>query len=503
MNQRKLGVGLSYLNISIQLVVNFLYVPILLYYMGKNEYGLYQLMGALIAYFSVMDFGLSSAVIRAYSKFIALKDKIGMENTLAIAGRMYGVLSIIILFSGAILYFFLDDIFSTGLTNLEIINAKKIYILLLFNMIVTISTMIFRSVINAHEKYLFLKGLETVQIVIQPFAVIAIMSVNPTALAMVFVQTLCNIGVILGRIYYCFYKLKMIVHYHFFDKILFFDIKKLAISAFVVSIVDQIFWKTNQLILGIISGTELVAVYSIASMVYMSYMNLSTAISSVFLPKITKMVATGTNNKELTHFFIKIGRLQYFLLALVLSGFCIFGQEFISRWAGSDFSDAYFITLIIIIPFTVDLIQNIGSCILKAQNTYGFKAKVYICIGILNLILAIPLAYKYGSIGCAFASGISMFIGNGLVMNWYYLKITKLDIKDFWMQIIHITFFVILSSLGGDILNYVIHIDGMISLLIKVLIYTLLYVLIMWKFAMNTFEKSLINNLWGTYVKKM
>lgn len=93
-------------------------------------------------------------------------------------------------------------------------------------------------------------------------------------------------------------------------------------------------------------------------------------------------------------------------------------------------------TLLIIIPFTIDLIQNIGLSILQAQNHYDFRAKVYFGIGILNLILAIPLGMKYGGIGCAFSTGFSMFIGNGLVMNWYYSSVTGLQIKEFWKQII-------------------------------------------------------------------
>lgn len=56
MNERKIGILLSYANILLHAVLGFIYVPILLHYIGKSEYGLYQLMGSLIAYFSVMDF---------------------------------------------------------------------------------------------------------------------------------------------------------------------------------------------------------------------------------------------------------------------------------------------------------------------------------------------------------------------------------------------------------------------------------------------------------------
>lgn len=112
MNQRKLGILLSYFNIALQVIIGFLYVPILLHYIGKNEYGLYQLMGSLIAYFSIMDFGLSAAVVRFYAKYKALKDHIGMENILAISVRGYGAVTVLALAIGFICYSFLDIIFA-------------------------------------------------------------------------------------------------------------------------------------------------------------------------------------------------------------------------------------------------------------------------------------------------------------------------------------------------------------------------------------------------------
>ena len=168
---------------------------------------------------------------------------------------------------------------------------------------------------------------------------------------------------------------------------------------------------------------------------------------------------------------------------------------FINLWAGKGFDDGYWIALLIIIPLTVDLIQNIGLSILQAQNKYGFRAKVYFFMGIFNLCLAIPLGLKYGGIGCAFATGLSMFIGNGLIMNWYYLKITKLEIGRFWKNISRITIGVIIVTIIGYIFNEMIEDKNIIVFVMKLLVYTLLYISIMYKFFMNIEEKSKIKSL--------
>lgn len=104
MNGRKIGILISYLNILFQTIINFIYVPILLYYIGKNEYGLYQLIGSFIAYFSIMDFGLTATVVRFYTKYKALNDEISMENVLAISTRCYAVITLILFIIGYICY---------------------------------------------------------------------------------------------------------------------------------------------------------------------------------------------------------------------------------------------------------------------------------------------------------------------------------------------------------------------------------------------------------------
>lgn len=495
MNQRKPGIFLSYINIVLQAIIGFLYVPLLLHYIGKNEYGLYQLMGSLIAYFGIMDFGLSAAVIRFYTKYKALKDRIGMENILAISMCCYCVITLLALGIGAVCYNFLDSIFAHGMTSAEIVEAKQIFLLLLINIVITLSTMVFRSVINAHERFLFLKGMETVQLVFQPVLVVLVLSRHPSAFSVAAVQTFLNLVLSGARIFYCKTKLHTKIHFHYWNHELFAEFRRLALSVFVVTLIDQIFWKTNQIILGIVDGTAAVAVYSLASLIYMNYMALSGAISGVYLPHVTEMVAKKEPIQALSHLFDQIGRWQYYLLALVATGFIIFGRQFIQLWAGKGFSDAYIITLLIILPFTIDLIQNIGLSILQAMNRYEFRAKIYLCTGILNLVLAIPLAKLYGGIGCAFATGLSMFLGNGLVMNWFYNKYIGLDIPGFWKQIGRITASVVACLLIGYVGNWALPGTGKVAFVGKIVGYTILYAAVIYKTAMNEEEKGKVRGI--------
>lgn len=488
--ERRWGVAISYLNIVVHAALGFIYVPILLHYIGKSEYGLYQLMGSLVAYFGVMDFGLTNAIVRFYAGYRAVRDQRHMENLLAVSLRLYGVIAVLLLAVGGVCYLLLDEIFGAAMTEQELASAGDLFLLLLFNVVITLVTMLFRAVLTAEERFLFLKGTELLQLVLQPVLVILILQEYPFALAVVAVHTLINCLLIGVRIYYCFFRLHIVIRFHGWEWDFLKEFRRLALTVFVAIIGDQLFLRTNQVILGIISGTEAVAVYSIAALIYMNYTALSTVISGVYLPHVSALVARRAPMADISALFIQIGRVQCYLLLLLLTGFTIFGREFIQAWAGADFLPAYGMTLLVIAPFTIGLIQDAGASILQAMNQFGFRAKGCIAIGAVNIVLAVPLGLQYGGMGCAFATGLCLLVWNGPVMNLYYARAVGLDIRSFWRQMGKILALGTACLAVGMAVNSQFESASLLALAGKMALYVLLYGACMWCLAMNDRERA-------------
>lgn len=491
--ERKAGMSLSYVNTILQAVLGFVYVPLLLKYMGTSQYGLYQLMGSMIAYFSIMDFGLSTAVIRFYVSY-KQQSVDELQRFLDTMQKLYIGISLLAGLIGSIIYFFLDDLFAQGLTANELYDAKKIYILLLINIIISLSGMLYRAIITANESFLFLKGIETIQFIFQPILVIAILQIWPTAFAMASVMTLLNGILTFFRWYYTQFKLEVniTVFNKTFEKLMLFKIHGLVFSTFIVSIVDQIFLKSNQVILGMISGTYAVAVYSIAALIYTSYLSFSYAVSGVFLPKVTSLVVKDASSDVLSDLFIKLGKVQYFIYVLILSGFILFGKEFVILWAGAEYIDAWIIALVIMLPYTIDMIQNLGLAILQAKNIYGIRAKVYCVSGALSVILAFVLGWSYGGIGCAIGTAVSLFLGSGIAMNYCYAHFVQLNILKFWKEIGRVSISIAISFVAGILLNQIVGYKGIMFLFIKILVYTGIYCASGYLFLLNKNEKNKI-----------
>ena len=260
------------------------------------------------------------------------------------------------------------------------------------------------------------------------------------------------------------------------------------------TIIDKINWSVDQFVLGAVAGTVAVAIYSTASQLNAMYLNFSTAISNVLLPRVAMMQENNASDEEFSSIFIKTGRIQYVVLALIITGFILFGQEFINiMWVGPEYSQAYLIACILMIPVTLPLIQNVGINILQVKNLYKYRTIILFAIAILNVGISIPLAKMWGGVGSAIGTAIALILGQIIILNIFYYKKVHINIPRFWKEILKMSIPVAIVFLIGIGIKTIIPINTRIMLVAEIIVYTILYVIGMYNFGMNNYEKELFS----------
>lgn len=491
-NQLKAGAILNYVVLFLNNILGLLYMPYLLRMLGQNEYGLYSLVASVIAYLTVLDLGFGNAIIRYTAKFKAeckLNEQYEMFGMFVV---LYVVIGFVSFLLGLVLYFNVGTLFGDTMSQLELERARIMMLMMVINVAVTFPFSVFGAIITAYENFVFQKVVNIIRIVLNTIVMIALLEMGYKAVAMVVLQTVFNIGTLLLNYFYCIHKLKIKILFAKFDWSFLKEVSVYSFWILLNVIMDRIYWSTGQLVLGAVVGTAAVAVFAVAIQLEHMYMSFSSAISNVFLPRITTMVATQKTNKEISDLFVRTGRIQYIVLAYILCGFVVFGKSFIIIWAGPDYEEAYVISLLFFIPLTIPLIQNLGISILQARNQMKFRSLLYVGIALLSLFFQITLSRKYGGIGCAMAISGALIIGQIFIMNIYYHKVQRLDMILFWKEILKMSVMpVVLSVLSYITLSYF-KIDTVWSLMIGVTAFTLIYIPLFWLTSMNNYEKKLI-----------
>ena len=493
-SQLKAGVVLNYVVIILNTVVGLLYTPYMLRMMGQSEYGLYSLVASVIAYLTVLDLGFGNAIVRYTAKFRAEKKTEEQYEMFGMFLLLYLVIGIIAFGIGLGLYFNVGTLFGDTMTAVELDRARIMMLLLVANLAFTFPMSIWGSIIQAYEDFVFQKSLNIFRIILNTAVMICLLHFGYKAVAMVVVQTIFNVLTLVVNFIYCRRKLNIHIYFRF-KHFHWGFLKEVAIYSFWIflnAIMDRVYWSTGQFVLGAIVGTAAVAVFAIAIQLEGMYMQFSTAISSVFLPKVTAMVATNRSRKEISDLFIRTGRIQYIVLAYILSGFIIFGRQFIELWAGAGYTDAYIISLLFFIPLTVPLIQNLGITILQARNEMKFRSVLYIIIALVSLAMQIVLTRYFGGIGCAMGVSGALVVGQILIMNVYYRRRQDLDIKTFWKEISKMSIIpIVLIFSSMLVIRHFFALDSWGKLILGIAAFSLVYIPLFFRFSMTDDERNL------------
>ncbi|WP_207895985.1 oligosaccharide flippase family protein [Vibrio crassostreae] len=489
-----MGVILTYFNIFLNTSVMLAYTPFVLRYLGQGEYGLYSLAMSILTYIALLDFGFGNAIVVFTSKYLVKNEKEKQVKLYSTVLSCYFVISLISVFLMVLFYYNIELFFAMSMTVSEIEVFKQMVIIIAINIALSVPGNMFRSILSAYEKFIFLNSVNIARTLSIPLLIALSIYFGHSVITMITIVTIVNLTSIFILSIYYFLNIKVQIKLFNFDLNVFFKAFKFSIFVFIATIVDQVNWNFGQLIIGSYLGTKEIAVYSIAILFSTTFIMLSSAVSRVLLPKISKMVTAGASNAELTDEMIKIGRLQAYIIFLVLFGFAIFGDVFINFWAGKDYSDSYKLTLIIMVPLSIPLIQNLGLTILKARNKFHFRAIAALIMSILTIILSLMLTDKYGYWGVAISISITFTILNGIIMNVYYWYI-GIDILSFWKQIWKVFFpMLCIFTIFYGIVE-IVEIDNLLELVLGGLIFVALIFISSYLFSMNNYERGIIKRL--------
>lgn len=491
-NQLRVGVLLSYINLAISCIIPFFYTPIMLRMLGQSEYGLYTLANSVISYLTLLTFGFGSTIIRYLSKYRAENNREGVQKTFGLFLGLYSVAALIVLIAGTLVSFNVEEIFHKGLTEIEIDKVHILVLIMTFNTALSFPISVFSSVISSYERYIYRKLVNMISTIAAPIFNLIALYLGFKSIGMAVASTILQFIMLPLDVGYCFKVLKVYPKFEKIEHGLLREILGFSLFAFLGTLVDLLFWSTDKVILGMLTSSVAVAIYNVGCTFNNIITNLSTSISGVLMPQITSMVVTSAGKNQLTELFIRVGRIQYLIIALIISGFTVFGKTFISLWAGNEYADAYWIAILTMFPLCIPLIQNTGLSIVIAQNKHKFRSVVYLIIAILNVISTYLLVPYMGAIGAALCSCVSYVLGQGMIMNCFYYKVIGINIPLFWKNIGKMSMIPAGMMFLGLMFEKCFVITNWWIFLASVILFTVVYGVLMYWFVMNEYEKNIV-----------
>ncbi len=492
-NQLRLGAMLSYVSTGLNMVLQLVYTPIMIRILGQSEYGLYTLVGSVVSYLSLFSLGFTGAYLRFYSRYKEDGDAKGVERLNGLFLTLFCVMSLLAVSCGMVLSQFTPQLFGENLSQQELQKAKLLMQILVVNIALTFPSALFDSIVGAHEQFLFQRLLQIAGVLFNPLICLPLLLCGFGSVALVCVTTAITVAKLLVNAVFCIKKLRTRFDFSHFDWRLLKEIAGFSFFLFLNMIIDQVNWSVGKFILGRTSGTAAVAVYGVGAQMNTLFFQFSTAISSVFAPRVNRIAAAkrSTMLDEFAALFVKVGRIQFAIMMLIASGITFFGRYFITDiYVTEEYEDAWPVALLLILPAVIPVCQNLGIEIQRAVNKHRVRSILYLVMAIVNILISIPLASSYGPIGAAMGTAFSLLAVNVLIMNIYYHKGIGINITAFWKSILSLSKGMLLPAALGVYIMTSVRFSGLASFAVWVIVYALVYIFSFLLFGLNREEKT-------------
>lgn len=492
--QIKWGAIISYVVIAFNILSGLLYTPWLVNKIGQSSYGIYTLASTLIAFFT-MDFGISDAIARFLCKYNAEGDKEKENDFLGISMKIYAVIDIIIFAVFVIAFIFADKIY-TQLSIDELIKFRVIFAISGFYSLLSFPFMPLNGILVAHERFVFYRATELFNKVMTIATMIFVLLLDGGLYGLVIVNAVVGLLTIVLKVFYI--KRNRLVHINLKakNKNMLKSILSFSIWSCMLVIAQRFIFNIEPTILGALSGTAQIAIFSVASTIEGYTATLAGALDALFLPKVTRVCEGMEEQGDIQSLLVRVGRIQLMIVGILLMGLVMMGKEFMLLWMGLDYIDSYYVLILMIAVSLVILTQSIADTALIATDRIHLKAICALIAAIINVILSIVFVPKYGAIGAGIGIFAGSFIGNLVVKNIIYVKCLTIRLRDFFYEcfVKLAPPLVIISIIMGIMQKYIVA-NNLLVFMVKVIIVCLIYVVVLWTGFMNIYEKQMVTNI--------
>lgn len=434
--QRKTGALLGYANIIAKNLVNIIYVPLLLHFIGQADYGVFQMTNSVVFALTLLSAGFYGSYVRFYMREKTRDNELGIRRLNGMFLLVYAAVAVLCLIGGTALTINVRSFFSGGLTASELVLARELMGIMTVNVAVQLLSTPFDSYIVSHEKFVFQQSRQLLTSIAQPFLAVLLLWLGMGAVGVACAQLTITSVLLLMNIWYATRTLGMRFTFKGLEWSMFKAIAVFSFWIFLNQIFDLVNNNVPNFLLGAMASATAVAVFAIALQIRNLFFSMSTTMSNVFVPMINRIVAESDDNNVLTRLMTRVGRYQMVLFWYLFGGFIVLGRYFIHIWAGDANADAYWLILIMTLPVMVPLTQNTGIEIQRAKNRHKVRSLIYVLTSVIDIVICVILIPTMGYWATAIGYLASIVLGTGLFMNWYYHTRIGLDMVYFWKNML-------------------------------------------------------------------
>mgnify|MGYP001162316938 CR=1 FL=1 len=492
LKQLIVNTGSNMAQLFVSMVVTFVMAPIYLKMMGHHDYGLREMVLAIVGYMGMLDLGMRPTVSRFASMHNALRDR---ESLLIVYSSSLVFLTIVGTFLGA--FFWVWAISFPEVLNPEGGDERVKYTLFLLlvgaQIFFSFPMFVAESYLEGLQRY-YIKNMINIAFTIL-IALICYITMTPqnalvllVGLGALFqaIRLLLFGGMLMrpaiGSIY---------PNFRYFSRGKLREMLSFGFKSFIQGAASRVERMSDRIVIGSILGPAAIPVYTIPSTLVGYISSITMTLTHAFMPLFSDLSARNQHGR-IKSIYMLSSKLVVGLIIPMAVGICIVGGPFIARWMPGEFDPALVdaILVLLVLYLCVPMLNPFVSRYLTAINKHGIFAKVAPPAALVNVGLSIWFVYEFGVIGAALGSVFPVFVVMPIFLKAVAGQI-GITMLEYVRSVILPALFPV-SIMGGGLIwwRYQYGLETYFEIVGAVLVSAMIYGGIYWTAALNREERE-------------
>lgn len=400
------NVGSSWFALGINILVGIFLSPFILHRLGDTAFGIWVLIFSVTGYYGIFDFGIRSSIIRYVSKYTATRDVEEVNrliNTAIVTYTGIGVASVLITMVGCL---YVDRWFHIAPEFQS--TARWLLFMVGISVALSFPLGVFGGMLEGLQKFYVLNWTNIISSLLRVVLIVFFLNRGYGLLTVALITVALPLAAGVVRGFIALSELPVSFSRRYVDRDAFRQMANYSGITFMIIVASRLRFKTDALVIGTFLSSAAITYFYAGSRLVDYAGEVVSSLAQIFVPMSSQSDAAG-NMDRLRKIFVAGNRTCAFTTLPITAVFIILGKSIIEVWLGKKYVEqGYAVLLILVVPYTLMLVQSASTRILFGMGTHGTLAVVTLIEGVANLVLSILLVRPFGIVGDAIGTAIPL-----------------------------------------------------------------------------------------------
>lgn len=398
------NVGSRYILLAVNVLIGLVTLPFNVAHLGQAAYGLWMLSASITMYFTVLELGYGSAVVKFVAEYRAKKDARALNEIVSTIFFVFAGMGVLAYGVAIVVAVLMPHIFNLAPDQIQ--TGRVVLLIIAVQVAMYLPFSVFGGVMNGFERYYINNMVGTVFDILTAAVNILVLWSGYGLFELVLATTFMRIvpfWIYRHNAHKAFPELSIRRQYFRVERI-----RELTGFSAYMAVIDwssRLTYMTDTFYIGIFLNTAAVGVYAIAQQLSNALLRLTHQLHTFLFPAVVHRAVGGEMARQ-QDLMVKAGRFQLAVAVCMCGGVAAVADVLIRAWVGSSSDGAIQATQILAFVVALRAWSAMPSTVLKGSGHQKAVAIGAVACAVANLLLSIPLVKMWGLPGVALGTAI-------------------------------------------------------------------------------------------------